>query len=63
MTTKPNTLAPYDHHNTTAGARRREKNKELIDTAKRVCREHGGMAEIGGGFVVVDTKKFKVSQR
>lgn len=36
-----------------------ERNKVLIDA----CKKQGGFGEIGQGYVVVDTKKFKVEER
>lgn len=35
--------------------------KELLELAKSSCKKLGGFAEIGDGFVIVDTSKFKIS--
>jgi len=40
---------------------RNSRNKEILSAVKSVCLRHGGMAEVGDGYVVVDTSKFKVS--
>lgn len=44
-------------------AARRERLIEIIQQVKAVCKLHGGMAEIGEGFVVVDTKVYEVKPK
>lgn len=41
-------------------AQRERRNKEIIDTVKEVCKKFDGLADIGGGYSVVDTSKFNV---
>lgn len=53
----------YDFRNSQRVANRKERNKEIISLIKQKCREHGGSAIIGDGFVVVDTKKFEVKEK
>jgi len=42
---------------------RKQRNAELVQATREVCEKLGGMAEIGEGYVVVDTKKFKVEMK
>lgn len=57
------TYHTYDDQKSQRAATRRERNKEILDTVRSVCQKFGGMAEIGEGFVVVDTKKYEVKER
>lgn len=57
------TYHTYEDHKSIRAANRRERNKEIIDTVRNVCQKFGGMAEIGDGFVVVDTKRYEVKSK
>ena len=41
---------------------RRERNGAILDKVRKVCQEQGGMSIIGGGYVIVDTSKFKITE-
>lgn len=42
---------------------RRKNNNELVQLAKAACSKQQGMAEIGEGYWIVDSKKYKVVAR
>jgi hypothetical protein len=41
----------------------RDRNKSIIAKVKEVCQKFGGCAEIGAGYVIVDTKLYTVTQK
>ena len=43
--------------------KRQEAVKPLLEQAITACARHGGAAEIGNGYVIVDTSKFNVVLR
>lgn len=55
----------YNQYETERSARRAEqkaRHKEILTTVREVCKKHKGMADIGEGFVVVDTMKFEIKE-
>lgn len=44
-------------------AARKARNKEVLSLVRDICAKNGGSAEIGGGFVVVNTKRFEVKEK
>ena len=63
MNHKKTDYQSYDDQKSIRAANRRERNKEILDTVRSVCQKFGGMAEIGDGFVVVDTSKYEVKPK
>lgn len=51
------------HHNSGREKTRREERKQFLAKISDVCREHGGAVSAGKGIVIVDTKKYKVTER
>ena len=41
----------------------RERNEKIIELMKTACEKQGGMSELGEGYWVVDSKKYKVLAR
>lgn len=60
---KTNYHSSYDDQKSIRAASRRERNAEILDIVRNVCQKFGGMAEIGNGFVVVDTSKYEVKSK